>query len=75
MNKNNFIVLIALCLFNISLCDQYKKIMETPHSIKDRNRLLTMLAYKMFKRRYEKGLIDFVLERILNGNEIVEISE
>ena len=72
-NFTNFI--LVLCLCNISICDQFVMLMNSPNTLDDRNKKISMLAHKIYGKKFEKDIIDFVLDQVLNGPKITQLSQ
>ena len=71
MNLKFIKIFLTFCLFNISFCDRFTMLMNSPNTTEDRNKKIQILAYRLYGKKYERSIIDFVLKRILNGPKIV----
>ena len=49
--------------------------MNSPNTTEDRNKKIQILSYRLYGKKYERSIIDFVLKRILNGPKIVQLNE
>lgn len=70
MSKKQIYLIFLICISNILKCSQFQMLMRSTNTVEDRNRKIKNLAFKIYGKKYERGVIDFVISQILNGPKI-----